>query len=124
VLLKKFLTREAVLEGDGSRFINQIHRDDAAAAIALLAMRKERGIFNVADDAPLSQLEVYSWLANHFARALPPYGPIDPNRKRGWTHKQVSNAKLRALGWAPRFPSFHEAVRDDAELLRGIEECG
>jgi nucleoside-diphosphate-sugar epimerase len=33
VLLRKFFSGEAVIEGDGARWINQIHRDDAASAL-------------------------------------------------------------------------------------------
>ena len=116
VLLKKFFTGEAVIEGDGSRWINQIHRDDIAAALALLVDQSARGVFNVSDDTPMTQLEVYSWLAAHFARPLPPTGPLDTNRKRGVTSKRVSNAKLRSLHWAPRFRSLCEAVEIDREL--------
>jgi hypothetical protein len=77
-----------------------------------------RGIFNVNDDHPLQQREVYRWLSARFVRPLPPSGPIDPNRKRGWTDKRVRNARLKALGWAPRFPSFFEAVASDPRLLQ------
>jgi hypothetical protein len=52
-----------------------------------------------------------------FDRPLPPSGPRDLNRKRGWTHKQVSNAKLVASGWRPRFPSFLDAAHDIAATL-------
>jgi hypothetical protein len=31
-------------------------------------------------------------------------------RKRGDSNKRVSNAKLRALGWTPRYPSFAEGM--------------
>ena len=117
VLLKKFFSGEAVIEGDGGRVINQVHRDDIAAALACFMERDTSGIFNVCDDEPMTQRAVYEWLAQHFAKPLPPSGPIDANRKRGWTSKRVSNAKLRALGWAPRFPSFREAVANDPELL-------
>ena len=40
VLMRKFLAGEAVLEGDGTRWINQIHRDDAARAIVQLVERR------------------------------------------------------------------------------------
>jgi nucleoside-diphosphate-sugar epimerase len=116
-LLKKFLSGEAVIEGDGGRWINQVHRDDIATALALLVERGAGGIFNVADDTPMTQREVYEWLAAHFSRPLPPDGPVDVNRKRGVTSKRVSNAKLRALGWSARYPSFREAVVTDAELV-------
>lgn len=120
VLLRKFFMGEAVIEGDGERMVNQIHRDDAATACAALIQRGAHGIFNVADDTPLAQRAVYSWLAEHFQRPLPPSGPIDLNRKRGWTHKRVSNAKLRALSWAPQFPAFFDAVERDAALVTSI----
>ncbi len=107
VLLRKFLAGEAVIEGDGGRWLNQIHRDDAAAALFRLAQPDVApGVYNVADDMPLTQLALYAALAAHFGRALPPSGPVDPNRKRGWTSKRVANGRLRALGWRPAFPSF------------------
>ena len=112
-ILKKFLSGEAVIEEDGRRFLNQIHRDDAATAILHLAQQQSTigdRLFNLSDSHPLSQLEAYQSLAQRFERPLPPSGPRDADRKRGWTHKQVSNDKLRALGWQPRFPSFLDAI--------------
>lgn len=144
VILKKLLSGEAVIEEDGRRFLNQIHRDDAARAILHLAgtglpgtvNRAQRDspsdaskytdnlparsssissfqlsgvssqLFNVSDNEPLTQLKCYQGLAELFQKPLPPSGPRDLNRKRGWTHKRVSNAKLRATGWQPKFPSF------------------
>lgn len=111
VLLQKFLEDRAVIEGDGSRLINQIHRDDAARALFFLVMKDApTGIYNVCDDTPLTQIEIYAQLAAHFGKPLPPYGPVDSNRKRGLTSKRVSNAKLRALGWRPQFPSLFAAL--------------
>lgn len=111
VLLRKFLDGTAIIEEDGSRWINQIHRDDAAAAIChMLNTRVTPGICNVADDTPLTQLDCYRLLAAHFRKPLPPTGPIDTTRKRGVTNKRVSNAKLRSLGWHPEFPSIEHAL--------------
>jgi nucleoside-diphosphate-sugar epimerase len=119
VTLKKFLQTEAVIEEDGRRFLNQIHRDDAVSAILhLLSIATDetmscavRGqIYNVSDSCPLSQKTTYQGMADYFKRPLPPTGPRDENRKRGWTHKQVSNAKLRSLGWDPQYPSFLDAM--------------
>jgi nucleoside-diphosphate-sugar epimerase len=113
VLLRKFLDGEAVIEEDGRRFINTIHRDDAARAIFHLFNLDPfpaGEIFNVCDSVTLTQLEVYRGLAEIFGKELPPHGPRDLNRKRGWTHKRVSNAKLRETGWEPRYPSFLDAV--------------
>ena len=115
VLLRKFLAGEAVIEGDGARWINQIHRDDAAAALLRLAQPDAPpGIYNVADDTPLTQFALYHALADLYGRPLPPTGPIDLNRKRGWTSKRVSNARLRALSWRPAYPSFLDWARAGA----------
>jgi nucleoside-diphosphate-sugar epimerase len=111
VILRKFFTGDARLEEGGQRFLNQIHRDDAARAIYHLATSGVRAdVFNVSDSRPLSQLDCYTALGRMFDRPLPPAGPVDPNRKRGWTHKRVSNKKLRTIGWQPEFPSFLDAV--------------
>ena len=118
VLLRRFLEGSAVIEGNGERWLNQIHRDDAAAALFLLLARSQGlgGIFNVADDTPLTQLECHQWLAERFVKAMPPKRPPDLERKRGWTSKRVSNRKLRGLGWRCAYPSFTEAVLKDSRL--------
>ena len=106
-LLRKFLSGEAVIEGDGGRWLNQIHRDDAAAALFRLAQPDTPpGVYNVADDHPVTQRDLYTALAANFGRALPPSGPVDLDRKRGWTSKRIANGRLRALGWQPAYPSF------------------
>jgi len=109
VLLEKFLDGRAVIEGDGNRVINQIHRADATSALGFL-LDRPAGIYNVADNTPVTQWEIYVAFAEHFERPLPSKGPLDLDRKRGWTHKRVSNAKLRGLGWTPLYPSFREAL--------------
>lgn len=117
VLLRKFLAGEAVIEGDGGRWINQVHRDDIAAALVRLVEAGAHGVFNVSDDTPMTQRAICEGLADRLDRPLPPSGPPDPHRKRGWTSKRVSNAKLRALGWVPRFPSFFDALTGDPAIL-------
>jgi nucleoside-diphosphate-sugar epimerase len=111
VLLRKFLTDEARLEDGGGRWINQIHRDDAAAALLRLGdPALPSGIFNVSDNVPATQREVYGWMAEFLQRPLPPEGPRELNRKRGWTSKRISNGLLQSLGWRPKFPSYREAL--------------
>ncbi len=124
VLLRKFFDGSAIIEGDGGRTVNQVHRDDAATALAMMASQTfPGGICNVVDDKPQRQAEVYEWLARHFDRPIPARGSVDLNRKRGWTNKRVSNAKLCSLGWVPRYPSFEDAVREDKRLLDGLVVC-
>jgi nucleoside-diphosphate-sugar epimerase len=111
ILLKKFLTKEARLEEGGDRWINQIHRDDGARALYHLATSSlPAGIYNVTDNTPVSQREVYQWIADYFQQPLPPSGPADLHRKRGWTSKRISNQKLRITGWEPQFSSYREAL--------------
>lgn len=110
VLLHRFLSGEARIE-DRPRWINQIHRDDAARALLhLFATRAKPGIYNVSDSTPATQRDVYGWIAGFFSRPLPPSGEPDLNRKRGWTSKRVSTEKIRATGWEPAFPSYRDAL--------------
>jgi nucleoside-diphosphate-sugar epimerase len=124
VLLRKFFDNTAIIEGDGAKWLNQVHRNDIASALFTLVTTQATGVFNVSDDHPLAQRELYAWLAQRFQRPLPPTGEPDLNRKRGWTNKRVSNTKLRTLGWAPRLPSFFDAVERDPELISRAGESG
>ncbi len=113
VILQRFLDGSAIIEEDGRRFLNQIHRDDAASALLSLAGQAKtlRGqVYNVADSSPLHQGDCYQALAQIFERPIPPQGPSPENRKRAWSHKRVSNEKLRSTGWEPRYPSFLDAA--------------
>jgi len=110
-ILRSFLAGEAVLEEGGGRWMNQIHRDDGAAALARLGEADvPAGIYNVTDSMPATQREVYGWMAEFYGKPLPPVGPAGLARRRGVTSKRISNQKLRALGWAPRFPSYRDAL--------------
>lgn len=98
---------EVRLPPDGGRWMNQIHRDDVASALRFLGERGASGVFNVADDCPVRQGEFYAWLAGRLGLPPPPEGPGAPSR-RGFSNKRISNRKIRALGWGPRYPSFRE----------------
>ena len=120
VILKKLLTGTAVIEEDGRRFLNQIHRDDAASAIVHLLQNTpfpSGEIFNISDSHPMSQLECYQKLSAQFSLPLPPSGPKPENRKRAWTHKKVSNEKILTTDWKPNFPSFLDASETIAPTL-------
>jgi nucleoside-diphosphate-sugar epimerase len=114
-LLRKFLAGEAVLAGAGDRFINEAHRDDIAAALFLLAERRnglERQVYNAVDDQPILARDAYQWLSAHFQRSLSAPAKAAAGRKRGDSNKRVSNKKLRALGWEPRYPNFGVAMAE------------
>jgi nucleoside-diphosphate-sugar epimerase len=111
VLLEKLRRGEAVIEGDGRRWINEIHRDDLVSAVAhLLEVGEPGAIYNASDDEPVTQVDYYRWCSGFLGVPMPPFGPVKEQRKRGLTNKRVSNAKLRGTGWSPQFPSFREGL--------------
>lgn len=123
-VLKNLLGGDATIEGnDGAgRALNQIHRDDAVGALKHLIEKNEAGIFNVADDDELTQRDAFTKLCPMFNAPLPPAVPPNPERKRGWTHKFVSNAKLKATGWPLLYPSCIDAIANDPMLVSSIIE--
>ena len=117
---KQFLRGEARIEGDGSRVLNMIHRDDLIGIIIAALERGEAGqIYNAADNEPVSQRKFYDWLATELKQPLPPQVAPDAEvwRKRGVTNKRVSNAKLQAeLKYKFQFPDFRAGYA--AEIAR------
>ena len=114
VLFEKFRRGEAVIQGDGLRWINQIHQRDLVAALAhLIGKGVPGGIYNATDDTPVKYRDYYAWCSKFLSQPMPPHGHVDRERKRGLTNKRVSNAKLRATGWKPVYPSFREGIAAD-----------
>lgn len=111
-VLSGFLAGSVIIDLENDRFVNQVHRDDIAAAFFLLLNRPRLvgGIYNVVDRQPILQSECYRWLAKKLNRPFPPIGQSISVRKRGDSNKRVSNKKLCRLGWSPRYPTFAEAM--------------
>ncbi|MGA3285097.1 MAG: SDR family oxidoreductase [Verrucomicrobiota bacterium] len=122
---KQFLKNEARIEGDGSRFLNMIHRDDLIGCIiAALKSGRAGEIYNAVDDEPVSQANFFQWLAATVGKYPPPSVPENPveNRKRGVTNKRVLNRRLKMeLGYQFKYPDFRKGY--SAELLR-LERAG
>ncbi len=120
-LFQKFLAGEATVSGDGRRFINMVHRDDVASALVrVMDPSISPGLYNCADDAPVTQYEFLEWAARELDRPMPPSAPepAPGTRKRGVSHKRVSNAKLRATGWKPAFPTWREGYKSWVAAVR------
>ncbi|WP_263261940.1 SDR family oxidoreductase [Pseudomonas sp. RIT-PI-S] len=97
---------------------NRIHADDAAGLIAHLlradwAGTELAGCYLGVDDCPAALHEVLEWLCGQLGVAQTSHQA--PLRRTG--SKRCSNARARAIGWAPRYPSFREGY---AELLQGM----
>jgi shikimate kinase/nucleoside-diphosphate-sugar epimerase len=121
-VLKNLLEAKAGIEGgDGNgRILNQIHKDDAAQALIHLIKGGYTGLFNIVDDKPITQRACLEALAAMFGLPVPPEVPPNPERKRGWTNKAVSNNKLHATGWKAIYPSYLDAVKNDPDLVSSI----
>lgn len=109
VLLDRLLSGSAVIDGDGSRWINHIHRDDAVDALLFLQNNQPLAnqLVNISDSEPATLLTFYQWLCKRFNKSLPPYGEVPPT-KRGRSSKRVSSNKLQNTGYRFRFPTFRE----------------
>ena len=113
-----FLTRflEGIASvGGNDRLINHVHRDDIVVALVMLAGRRaecRNEIFNVVADQPIKASAAYAWLSSRLGK--PGLSTVSDVRqpKRGESNKQVSNEKLRALGWEPRYPTFEGAMSE------------
>jgi nucleoside-diphosphate-sugar epimerase len=124
-----FLTRflqGATTAEPNDRLLNQVHRDDIVSALLLLANRRTacRGeIFNVVADRPIRASAAREWIGSRLSepgttfpsatweRGVEGGDRVRP-RKRGESNKEVSNRKLRALGWEPRYPTFESAMTE------------
>jgi nucleoside-diphosphate-sugar epimerase len=109
------------------RYTNRIHRDDAAGALRHLVGRALRGepvarLYLGVDDEPAAQADVLRWLAHRLGVPEPPEQAGAGDGRRGRTSKRCRNARLRASGFAPRYPTFREGygalIEADASLTR------
>ena len=108
-LLRRVRSGEAVLP-EREVHTNRIHRDDAADALLRLATLPGAAepCYLGVDDAPAPLGEVLTFLAREVGLPVPPRGAV--TRSRGGD-RRCSNARLRALGWAPTYPSYREGYR-------------
>jgi nucleoside-diphosphate-sugar epimerase len=116
--LKRILNGDAVIELPGDRWVNMIHRDDAAmAVISALESGVPGETYNVTDNEPVQQRAFYEWLAKSSGMPVPPCVENDPSKpgKRRVTSKRISNSKISKLS---QFNLKYPAYRDGyAQLL-------
>lgn len=89
-------------DGPG-HWANRIHVDDAAAACAhLLTLPAPKPCYIGTDDRPLPTAAFYEAIAALTGAPRPAHASRPPDGK------QLSNARLRASGWTPRWPDMLE----------------
>ena len=96
---------------------NRIHADDAAGLMAFLLEADHRGValddvYIGVDDAPAPLAEVVGWLREYLG--VTEWDDDASVRRTG--SKQCSNARAKALGWTPKYPSYREGY---AAILEG-----
>jgi nucleoside-diphosphate-sugar epimerase len=117
----RLLRRQAVeagepLVGDPEKWLNLIHVEDGAAAVAAAAGRAGPGaVLNVCDDRPVRRGEFYAELARLLGAPPPrfvppaPGAPLPPHER---ANRRILNRRLRGeLGLALRYPSYVEGLR-------------
>jgi len=93
-------------EGGGGR-ISRVHVDDLVEAIRVALARGEPGgVYCVADDRAATQGETVAWLCSRLGLPLPPTVPLVSLHETLRGDRAVKNARLKALGWIPRYPEF------------------
>ena len=112
----------ALREGRARRLVkpgqvfNRIHVADIAGATELLARRGTNGLVNVTDDEPAPPQDVVAHAAALLGVEPPPEtdfetADLSPMARSFYGEsKRVSNAKLKALGYAPRYPTYREGL--------------
>ncbi|MEX3774625.1 SDR family oxidoreductase [Pseudomonas sp. MYb118] len=98
-------------------YANRIHVDDAAGLIAYLLEADHRGVvlddvYIGVDDAPAPLADVVGWLREYLG--VTEWADDASVRRTG--SKRCSNARAKALGWTPKYPSFREGY---AAILEG-----
>ena len=96
---------------------NRIRVEDIGAALAFLARKNERGIFNVTDDEPCPPQDVVSFAATLMGVEPPPEqafetADLTPMARSFYSeNKRVSNARIRDLGFDFRFPEYRLSLK-------------
>lgn len=112
VKLREGRTQRIVKPG---QVFNRIHRDDIAGALRHLAGQELGGVFNVTDDLPAPPQDVVTYAASLMGVEPPPETDFETARLSPMArsfygeNKRVSNAAIKASGYAFRFPDYHSA---------------
>jgi nucleoside-diphosphate-sugar epimerase len=109
-------------------YLNMVHRDDAAGAVAFCLAEGIDGDVLVVDDEPAEKWSFADWLAEQCDVDRPPKRTKEERLEAGdlsaaaerrvLTSKRCSNDYLRELGYEFRYPTFREGYRAATEAYR------
>jgi nucleoside-diphosphate-sugar epimerase len=100
------------LSGDPEQWLNLIHVEDGAAAVAAALERGKPGaIYNVCDDRPVRRREFYTRMAEVLGAPPPWFPPPEKQAKEDRVNRRIANRRMRKELHAPlRFPSYLEGL--------------
>ena len=105
-LLERIRQGLAVAPKSNDHWVNRIHIEDAAAAVAfMLTMQTPQSLYLVTDSTPLPMRTLYEHLAKLVGGPIPPEG--EPPRGTG--SKRLSNARLIGAGFTFKWPDSRKA---------------
>jgi nucleoside-diphosphate-sugar epimerase len=108
-----------VLHEADSPWTNRIHADDLAQAAVLIAGHGEpAAAYNVSDGNPTTMSDYFNRCADLLGLPRPPQVALAEARTRLTPEmmsfleesKRLGTRRLRALGWAPRYPTLAEGL--------------
>ena len=127
-LVQDFLSGKRFMPGAGANLWDVVHVDDVVQALVLAAEKGTGGsVFHAADDSPITMREFFDLTAQALnlprPRAIPVLlaklvrgsGPVAAAVRSA----RSDNSRLKALGWAPRYPNSRDAI---AACVRAIRE--
>ncbi len=93
---------------------NRIHSEDCAGMLAFLLQKSDAhpnqvdSLYVGVDNQPTLSCEVYDWLAEQLCAPEPDRKEPSETSRLMRSNKRISNAKIRALGYQFKYPTYKE----------------
>ena len=117
-LVRSLLAGETFDATEGAQVRDYVHVDDVASGFITLLESGADGVYNLCSGAPYTMKQIMTAAGAALgAESRIRFGAVP---YRGWEPKRIcgDNAKLRALGWTPRF-DLESGLRDAIAWWRG-----
>lgn len=107
--------------GDGSNHWSPLHIDDCGQAFRVVLERGKAGeVYLAADDEPAPLRSFVDFVADAIPAKTPPSSSLEDARTLHGeataahltANQALSSAKMKGLGWEPRFKSYRDGVPD------------
>lgn len=109
-LIDRLLKGQARIQQESPRYVNRIHRDDCAGALAhLMELEHPEELYVGVDCEPAPQWDVIRWVASELGLAVPVSGSSPgPAPRRRADNKRCRNTRLLSAGYRLLYPSYRE----------------